>query len=122
MARTALTVTILKQNNYIPSAGDLLVPMACDTVNTNSLVITGREVLIAVNTDTVPHTFTLTSIADHLGRTGDITTYSVPAMAANVPGVAAIQLSQLEGWKQADSTVTATSSHADLTFGVLRYT
>jgi len=116
MSRTALTVTTLKQNNYAVQAGDLAVTLASDTVNLNAFACTGREILIVQNTDAAPHTFTVTSLADHLGRTGDIATYSVPATS-----VAAIQMSTLEGWKQADGNIYLTSTNSLLTFGVLRY-
>src|SRR5690242_11662715 len=115
MSATALVVTQLKSNTYAVQAGDLAVTMASDTGNGNTFAATGREIIIAQNTDASPHTFTITSTQDHLGRTGDITTYSVPANT-----VAAIQMTSLEGWQQSDKTVQLSSSHATLKFGVLR--
>jgi vancomycin resistance protein YoaR len=117
MARTALTITTLKQNNYAVQAGDLAVTLASDTVNLNAFNATGREILIVQNTDTAAHTFTVTSVADALGRTGDIAAYSVPATS-----VAAIEASVLAGWKQADGNIYLASTNALLTFGALRFT
>lgn len=116
MARTALTVTVLKQNNYAVQAGDLAVTLASDVANSNLFASTGKEVLIAQNTDSAAHTFTVTSLADHLGRTGDIAAYSVPANS-----IAAVECSVLEGWRQSDGNIYLSSSNALLTFGVLRF-
>lgn len=114
MARTALAVTQLKQDNYAVQAGDLAIPMASDAVNFNKYVATGQEILIVQNSDAAPHTFTVTSVADRLGRTQDIAAYSV---AAN--SIAAIQMSEMQGWKQADGNVYLQSSDATLKFGVI---
>lgn len=115
MARTALTVTQLKQNNYAVQAGDLLIPFASDVANGNKFLATGQEILIVQNTDSAAHTFTVVSIADHLGRTQDIATYSVAAGAS-----AAIQLSTMEGWLQTDGNVYLNSVDATLKFAVVR--
>jgi hypothetical protein len=49
---------------------------AADTVNGNSFVASGREILLVANTDeAASHTFTLTSAADDFKRTGDVTNY-----------------------------------------------
>ncbi len=116
MPRTALVVTTLKQDNYAVQAADLAVTMASDVVNLNSFPATGKEVLLAQNTDASPHTFTVTSVPDALGRTLDIATYSVPATS-----LAAIEFSILAGWRQADGNIYLSSSHALLTFGILRH-
>src|SRR5690348_11761098 len=116
MAQTALTITAIKANNAAISAGDLLVTeAAADAVNGNSFTLSGKEVLIVHNTDAAPHTFTLTSIADHLGRTGDIANYSVAANA-----IAAIQMNTVEGWRNSSGLVTMTASSNLLKFAVLR--
>jgi hypothetical protein len=117
MAQTALVKTPLKQNNYAVVAGDLTTTLvASDTVNGNSFVPTGREVLIVSNTDVSAHTFTLTSVADALGRLDtSLTNYSVPAGA-----IAAINLTVTQGWV-AGGIVTMTSSSALLKVAVLVY-
>jgi hypothetical protein len=116
MAQTALTVTVLKQNNVAVNAGDLTVTMnASDTVNGNSFPCTGNEIILVQNTDTVAHTFTVTSVADALGRTGDLAAYSVAAS-----GIAAIQESVVQGWRQSDGNIYMTSTSALLKFAVLR--
>src|ERR1700719_3981899 len=66
---TVLSVVTLKQNNYPVVAGDLNVgPAGMDNVNGNSFVATGNEILVFLNTDTVTHTITITSVADPFGR------------------------------------------------------
>jgi hypothetical protein len=117
MAQTALTVTALKQNNYAVQAGDLAVTMAAlDNVNGNSFVATGREVLLINNSDASPHTITISSVADALGRTGDITSYSIPANT-----IVAIEMSQLAGWIQPNGNVNLTGNSNLLKVGVLRF-
>lgn len=118
MAITALTVNQAKQNNYAVQAGDLAVAQtALDAANGNSFIATGKELLIIQNTDASPHTFTLTSVNDQLGRLdSSLTNYSVPANS-----FAAIQMSQLSGWFQSsDSTVHMTTSSALLKITVIR--
>lgn len=115
MARTALAVTQLKQNNYAVQAGDLAVPFASDLANGNAFQATGQEILLAQNTDAAPHNMTVTSVPDHLGRTQDIASYSVPANSS-----AAIEASVMEGWKQADGNIYLATDNALLKFAVIR--
>jgi hypothetical protein len=116
--RTALTTQVLKKNNYAVQAGDLAVSLvALDNVNGNSFTATGREVLLFQNTDASPHTITLDSVADSLGRTdSSLTAYSIPAN-----GFIAIQVSQLTGWVQAGTlTINIDSSSALIKVAVLQ--
>lgn len=117
MAQTALTVTVLKQDNVAINPGDLATTFtASDTVNGNSFPITGNEILQVWNTDAAgAHTFTVTSVADNMGRTQDIAAYSVP-----LTSVATIQMSVVSGWRQADGNVYLTSTSNLLKFAVLR--
>jgi hypothetical protein len=113
---TVLTPQVLKENNYAVQAGDLtLTQTACDNVNGNSFAFTGRETLIVNNPDAAPHTFTLTSIADSLGRTGDIGPYSVAATT-----IAVIHLDTMPGWRQTNGTILLACNSNLLKFGVVR--
>jgi hypothetical protein len=114
MARAALTPQALKRNNYAVQAGDLAISFASDAVNGNKFASTGQEILLVKNTDTNPHTFTISSVADLLGRTGDIAAYSIPAGA-----IAAIELSAVSGWAQADGNIYLNASDATVVFAVL---
>jgi hypothetical protein len=117
MAQTALVVTILKQDQYAVVAGDLTVTMAAsDATNGNSFPMTGNEILVVQNTDTVAHTFGVTSVADVEGRVdSSLSAYSVAASA-----IVAIEASILKGWQEADGNLYLTSSNILLKFGVLR--
>jgi hypothetical protein len=119
MPITALPVNQLKQDNYAVQAGDLTVAQtAMDAVNGNSFVATGKEILVIQNNDAAPHTFTITSVPDTLGRSdASLTNYSVPATT-----LIALQMNQLAGWLQSsDGTVHMTTSSALLKITVLRF-
>jgi hypothetical protein len=114
MARTPLTTILLAQNNYAIQPGDLAVTPASDFTNGNYFILTGNEILLVQNTDSVAHNFTALSTLDHLGRSSDLV-YLVPA-----GGIAAIQFSVLEGWIQADGSVALNPSNVHILFTVLR--
>jgi hypothetical protein len=118
MAQTPIT-PIVPLGPYLtgqPSALALaLALVAADASMGNSFPLTGREILIVQNTDSAAHTFTLSSVPDALGRSEDVTAYSIPANAFAVfsfrGGIA--------GWKQTDGTVHMTVSSALLFVAVL---
>lgn len=116
MSQTAISTTVLKQNNYAVQAGDLVVPMsAMDATNGNSFIDTGREVLIFQNTDTGAHTITITSTGDKQGRLDtSLTAYSLAAGA-----VIAIQMKELSGWASG-GVVTMTTTSALVKMAVLQ--
>jgi hypothetical protein len=116
MSQTALPVTPLKDNNYAPVlAADLKVVLTvADNVNGNSFPLTGREILIISNPDVSAHTVTIASVADSLGRTGDITAYNIPAGEIH-----AIACSTLAGWQNGGNLIV-TGNSALLKFGILK--
>src|ERR1041385_6952722 len=62
------------------SAGALKINFtAADVSNHNKAPYTGKEVLLVWNTDSGSPNLTLTSAPDEHGRSGDITSYAVPA-------------------------------------------
>lgn len=117
MSQTALTTVVLKVNNYAVQAGDLAItPVVMDASNGNSFVPSGREVLIFQNTDSAPHTVTITSVADKLGRTDStLTSYSIPANT-----IAAIQMREITPWIQANGLVYLATSSALVKVAVLQ--
>jgi hypothetical protein len=123
MPQTALVVNVLKPNNYAVVAGDLnIVPVAMDAVNGNSFVATGQEIILFLNTDTVTHTVTITSVADALGRLDtSLTAYTVPVAAGGTSGLSAVQMKALQGWLEAGGTVFLATSSALVKVAVLRY-
>lgn len=114
---TALTPVTLKQNNYAVQAGDLTLTFsACDNTNGNSFIATGQEILLVQNTDTATHTFTVSSVADALGRTDtSLTNYTVAAS-----GFAAIQMKATTGWFSGGIDTLSCSSNL-IKFAVVRY-
>lgn len=114
---TALTTIVLVQNNTAVSVGALsLTFTACDTVNGNSFVATGREILVVNNTGSSAYTFTVTSQPDALGRSDtSLTNYSVAASA-----ITAIQMKYLTGWISGTS-ISLTCSNALLKYAVIQY-
>lgn len=114
---TALTTTILIQNNTAVTAGTLnLTFTACDATNGNSFVSTGREVLLVQNSGGSTYTFTINSVADNFGRTdSSLTAYSLAASA-----VAAIQMKFQTGWISGFS-ISMTCSNAAIKYAVLQY-
>lgn len=85
---------------------------ACDTSNGNKFSLTGRDILLVENTGMSAYTFTVTSAPDSLGRTNDITAYSVAAgdfSAFNLRG-------DISGWRQTDGSIHLACSNAAIEF------
>jgi hypothetical protein len=115
---TSLTTSVLVQNNVAVTAGQLAITFtACDNVNGNSFVGTGREVLFVQNTGGSSGTFTVSSVPDSLGRSDtSLTAYSVGAA-----GFAAVQMKYLQGWIQnTNQTINLTCSAATMKFAILQ--
>jgi len=115
MARTAFTVQTMTgpyPSNFLM---DTLTFAAADTVNQNSFVYTGREIIIVENTDASTRNVTLTSIADDLKRVGNVT----KAVTANAFTV--FKASELTGWIQSTGLFHLEGDHAGLLFAVIRY-
>jgi len=114
---TALSTTVLVQNNVAVTAGQLVFTWtACDNVNGNSYVATGREIILVNNTAGSSGTFTVSSLPDALGRSdASLTAYSVAAAAYT-----AIQMKYLTGWLQSGGTVNLSCSAATMKFAILQ--
>jgi len=118
---TALSTQVLIQNNATVTAGQLAITFAaCDNTNGNSFTATGREILIAQNTDASPHTFTVTPVADPYGGTNTtLTTYSLAA-TGSTGSYSAVQMKYLIGWASA-GVVNLTCTSNLIKFAVLQY-
>jgi hypothetical protein len=114
---TALSTIVLVQNNVAVTAGQLVITFtACDNVNGNSFISTGREVLFVQNSAGGAGTFTVTSVPDALGRSDtSLTAYSLAAGA-----FAAVQMKYQTGWISGTS-VTLACSAATMKFAVVQY-
>lgn len=84
---------------------------AVDIVNTNSITMTGRKLLLLFrNDDVATQTVTISSSDDSYGRTGDITTEDVAASAY------AMRIFEPPGWEQTlgGRNIIITASDADM--------
>jgi hypothetical protein len=115
MPRTVHTVQRPKGPAGTIAALDLdLVFTAADVANGNQFQATGRDVLLAWNTDASGHTLTLTSVADALGRLGHVTAYAIAAGK-----IAAFKWDSLPGWAQPDGSIQINSDNALVKFAIL---
>lgn len=114
MARTDLTIN--SAPGSYPTAGVVLTLDAADAVNLNSFSMTGRELLVAFNSDTAVHTVTISSVADEKNRTGDITAESIAAGAYAVYG----PFKNKAGWAQATGKLFVAANDATVKFCVIR--
>jgi hypothetical protein len=114
--RTALT-PFTPKGPYpgVVNAGDLAFTfVAADIVNLNQFLGPGKFLIIAQNTDAAGQTVTLTSKADGLGRTGDVTAY---AMATTT--VAALLVDTL-GWLQSVGNFYLQASSVNVKFAIVK--
>lgn len=119
MPRTVLTKTLLPTGFAV--AGATPTVTTGDTVNNHSCVLTGNEIVVAMNTDTAgAHTVTVSSQPDQEGRTGDIAADSVPACVGTTPGFRVYQRFPLNGWLQADGNLYLATNSALIKFIVLQ--
>ena len=88
--------------------------ITANDTNGIDFVASGREIIIAHNTTGGALTFTLVSVADPFGRTGDITSYSVGA------GLFSIVPTPVAGFAGAGGKIQITVSAVGLKFLALR--
>ena len=77
--------------------------------------LTGGEILLVKNGNAGAQTVTITSVADDLKRTGDITTYSI-----GIDEIAVFGPFEIKGWRQADGKLYIAASATDVSFAVLK--
>lgn len=115
MARVAHTPAQLSATDA-QADGVALTFVAADATNKEQVSLTGREVIVAWNSSAdTARTVTITSVADEMGRTGDIATDSLAFGTFHVYGPFS-----LEGWEQTDGNLYFEASHADVKFAVIR--
>lgn len=112
MPRTTLPKTSSPSPD--PVAGVAVTLTAADVTNLNQFPWTGREVVVAQNTDTAAHTITITSVADERGRLGSISNEAIAAGVVRVYGPFSAQ-----GWRQTDGNVYLQADSALVKFGVI---
>ena len=100
------------------TAGGITFTWTAGNTGGDTFTVTGREILLAWNSGASPRTFTITSVADEKGRTGDITAYAIATGEfAYFPGGL---LAGSAGWKNSQGVITITPSHAEVKWAVLK--
>lgn len=116
MPRVTVTKTAV-QGPYValPVVADSLdvALLAADVANKNQFAPTGDDILIVQNSGASPYTFTISSVADALKRTGDVGPYTIAA------GEIAAYRIKIDGWKQSDGNVYIEASNAAVKFAVI---
>lgn len=115
-ARTDITVqTSLNPNGTIGANAANLTETAADVSNGNQFAMSGGEIVIVHNTGGSPYTVTITSAPDSLGRTKDITTYSVAATTKSLFGPF-----NTHGWRQSNGKMYLDASNAAIKYSIIR--
>lgn len=112
MARQTLTKTTASSNGW-PTDGVTITETAAIVADKEQFAATGKEIVIARNTDVGAQTVTITSVS-YLGRTGDITADSIAAGALHVYGPF-----NIDGWRQTDGYIYLEASSANVKFSVI---
>ena len=113
MSRTTLTPVAI--TTPYATTGVAFVYTAGNVADGNDFASTGREILIARNTDSGPHTVTVASVADTFGRLGDITADSIAAGAFHV-----YQIFPQLYWAQTGNKINVNVSDATIELAVLK--
>lgn len=98
-----------------PAANALDVTLtAADVANGNSATAAELQLLLVQNSGASTYTFTITSVADSFGRTGDVSAYSLDAGEFACVPVPAV------GFKQTTGKLLFSGNNAAVKFAVLR--
>lgn len=90
---------------------------ASTAATTDAFTCTGRDILVAFNSGSVPYTMTITSQVDEKHRTEDITDYS---LAAGDYAAFGVGLTNGKGWMDSSKKITITTSNILVKVAVLR--
>lgn len=115
MADRVLVVKTLAPKSY-PTDGVLLTLTAADVSNKNYFVMEGDDLLIVRNDGTGAQTVTIASVADDMGRTGDITADSLAQDTWAVYG----PFRNTAGWAQTQRHMYLEASDAGMKFAVVK--
>lgn len=112
---TARTAVGTKSSSYSANAADLTM-VAANVAEGEQVTFTGKEIVVAHNTGASDRVITISSVADALGRTGDVS-YTLGAGEYAVFG----PFGQ-EGWQQTTGYLYFAGPNAEVKFGVIRLT
>ena len=117
MPRATLTVQVRSHATMNVGAGLATLTMtAGEATNGHQFAITGRELIIAHNTEASAKWVKLTAAADASGRTGTTGNYSLAA-----GGIAAFAVSPLDVWAQTGNVAYVDVEHAGVKLAAVRY-
>lgn len=88
--------------------------VASDASNKQQVPLTGREILICRNAGSTTRAITITSVADEMGRTNDVT-HSLGNGAFRV-----FPFFKRDGWVQPDGMLYFEAAHAEVEWMILR--
>jgi hypothetical protein len=119
MPATAITVQeIIGPFDNIAAGGADYTWTAADVANGNSFACTGKEILLARNTDGAnPYYVTITSVPDEKNRSEDINQYS---LAPGDDAVFGVGLTTAVGWRQSTNVINISGENAAVEFAILR--
>ena len=87
MARQALVKSVSPGKNPPAAGGTVLTWTAADTVNFEQISLNDKDVLLVWNSHAVTgYTYTINSVTDERGRTGDLTAIALAAGIFHVIG------------------------------------
>jgi hypothetical protein len=117
MAATVLTVQESSGKYAVPSANGADISLvAIDQSSNGYYVTTGKEMVLAVNSDASPQTITITSQAlPTYARTGDITAYSIGAGETALLGPFPVS-----GWADTNGRINISTSDAAVLVAAIR--
>lgn len=112
------TQTIRDPFAAVPTAGQIHFTWTAGNTGGDTILVTGREILLVWNSGASPYTVTIASAADDKGRTGDISAYSLAAGEFAVFGGG---LTNRLGWKnQSTNLITITPSNTAVKWALLK--
>lgn len=98
-----------------PTAGLLLVETAEDITNHSRVFWQGKEIVVIHNTGASTYTYTITGVADLIGRNANIGPQNILAGEVHIVG----PFTPTPGWIQTDGYLYFDASNASVKFGVI---
>jgi len=114
MARVSLTKTTAP--GPYTADGVAITWTAADTTNKEEFVMEGNDLLLVRNEDASPHTFTITSAADAMGRLGTIAGESLAASAWKCLG----PFKKLTGWQQSTGVLYIEADDVNIEWAIIK--
>ena len=112
---TPTALTPVAANGPYPAAGTVFTFTAADVANGNEFAASGRDLILAYNSDVSSHNVTITSQADQFGRLGTITSEALPAGAYHLYGPLA-----KTGWANSSGQILLSADNAGVKFAILQ--